>query len=269
MSLPEEADQPPPPEPDEVEADPPGQDPEDGSGEDGPEVNPLPNRDTNNWNVKTQVILEEWIKESSKIIEAHSYAREQYLKMSEKYSISLLVLTTITSSVSITQFNVDESNKDLALFMKLLTCLFSFLATIISGVQKIYRFSEVIDKLNQKIREWNDFSVELHAELQKPFNMRKDAHLLIQSHSKLYSDLQRSGVDVILPEKYWKRVGLTKWDHTKTECMIQRFRLAMLTEAMVADIEDIQQSLNANDECTITRSPPPRPTRSGKCCLVS
>ena len=113
-------------------------------------------------NLKSQ--LPKWKRDLSNMTLAYEYRRNRLKYMEERNSVLIFFLTTVTTTISLTQFNFNETDyPELSLGIKILFTILCLLATMISGWQKIRKYSDTISSYSvflEKLRTLLLYSVK-------------------------------------------------------------------------------------------------------------
>ena len=108
--------------------------------------------------------LPKWKRDISNMTLAYEYRRNKLKYMEERNSILIFFLTTVTTTISLTQFNFNETDfPQLSLGIKILFTTLCLLACMISGWQKIRKYSDVISQYSvflEKLRTLLLYSVK-------------------------------------------------------------------------------------------------------------
>ena len=108
--------------------------------------------------------LPKWKRDISNMTLAYEYRRNRLKYMEERNSVLIFFLTTVTTTISLTQFNLNETDyPELSLGIKILFTTLCLLATMISGWQKIRKYSDTISSYSvflEKLRTLLLYSVK-------------------------------------------------------------------------------------------------------------
>ncbi len=150
-----------------------------------------------NWSQENVITILQWIHISSINLDVMTEAAYHYKKLIRMNTILSLLMSTITSTASFTQFNISEdSYPGLSTGIKvLITALATFIA-LSSGFLKIYQIQEKLEKAIKLQQEWTSFGSILSNELQLPTYLRKDALYLIVKYKDIYTELFKQQVDI-------------------------------------------------------------------------
>jgi hypothetical protein len=120
-----------------------------------------------------------------------------YKRQIRRNTILSLIMSTLASTVSLSQFNItDENSPGLALALKIVFTVFAAVVAISTGFIKVYQVQEKLEKAIKLQQEWTTFGSMLSSELQLPVALRKDALYLIIKHKSIYTELFKQQVDI-------------------------------------------------------------------------
>lgn len=150
-----------------------------------------------NWTDKNKTTVVNWKNDLTQIGFAYDYVISKYRKKEKTYSIWLFIITTIMTTVSLSQFNNSEENdKTLSIIFKIGFATLSFISTILSGIQKINNYSKMIEDYRSYVDNLENFVTLLNSELMLPDNLRKDALEFILLHRTTFQKLMSNNPDI-------------------------------------------------------------------------
>jgi hypothetical protein len=153
-------------------------------------------------NVKT---ILQWIHIAAINLDVMSEATMHYKRYIRRNTIISLILSTLASTASLSQFNVSESTT-LALALKIAFTAMTALITVSTGYIKVYQIQEKLEKAIKLQQEWTSFGSLLSGELQLPVHLRKDALYLIIKFKDTYNELFKQQIDI--SQKIIRRVAV-------------------------------------------------------------
>lgn len=151
----------------------------------------------NNWKDKNRKTVINWRDDLTQIGFAYDYIISKYRKKEKKYSIWLFIISTIITTISLSQLNNSEDeDKVLSIIYKIVFAILSFIATILSGIQKINNYSKLIEEYRIYVDDLENFVSILSSELILPDNLRKDAIEFILLHRGTFQKFLSNNPDV-------------------------------------------------------------------------
>jgi len=113
-------------------------------------------------NVKSKI--PKWKRDISNMTLAYEHRRNKLKHIEERNSILIFFLSTITTTISLIQFNFKENDfPELILGIKILFTVLCLLVTMISGWQKIRKYSDIITQYSvflEKLRTLLLYSIK-------------------------------------------------------------------------------------------------------------
>lgn len=107
-----------------------------------------------------------WKRDISNMTLAYEYRTNRLRYLEERNSVLIFFLTTVTTTISLTQFNFNENDyPQLSLGIKILFTTLCLLSTMIAGWQKIRKYSDTISSYSvflEKLRTLLLYSVKLN-----------------------------------------------------------------------------------------------------------
>uniref|UniRef100_A0A6C0EPH7 SMODS and SLOG-associating 2TM effector domain-containing protein n=1 Tax=viral metagenome TaxID=1070528 RepID=A0A6C0EPH7_9ZZZZ len=147
-----------------------------------------------NWNPKNLTTFSTWIQVASYKIECLDSAIHKNRIIIQQSVITGLVLSTISGSISITQFG--NFGENLRFIFNLIFTFMSFNIAFITGYIKTFQIQEKLEEYLQLKQNWIAFSASITAELQLPKELRRDAEIIIAENKEKYLDLFKNDVEV-------------------------------------------------------------------------
>lgn len=143
-----------------------------------------------NWiseNVKT---LMRWIHISAIYIDILGESIKHYKRILRTSTIVNLILSSIASTVSISQYgNITTNYLTLDWFIKGGITLSTIIIALNAGYMKVYNIQEKVEKSIRLQQQWIEFGTTLSSELQLPVEHRKDALFFIIRMKDMYATL--------------------------------------------------------------------------------
>jgi len=153
----------------------------------------MPN-EVDNWNTKNLTTFSTWIQVASFKIECLDSAIHKNRSIIQQSVIAGLILSTVSGSISITQFgNFSEPVK---FVFNLLYTFLTFNIAFITGYVKTFQVQEKLEEYLQLKQNWISFSASITAELQLPKELRRDAEVIISENKEKYLDLFKNDLEV-------------------------------------------------------------------------
>jgi hypothetical protein len=137
-----------------------------------------------NWNPKNLTTFSTWIQVASYKIECLDSAIHKNRIIIQQSVIAGLILSTISGSISITQFG--NFGENLRFIFNLIFTLMSFNIAFITGYIKTFQIQEKLEEYLQLKQNWIAFSASITAELQLPKELRRDAEIIIAENKEKY-----------------------------------------------------------------------------------
>ena len=132
------------------------------------------------WYSGNIITLVEWLNIASLYILILDKQITFYRKILNKITIMGLVLSTITSTISLSQLSLDEKEfPNLSLGLKICFSFTSIFTTIATGSLKIMNIQNHLDTCIEYYQQWNAFAAEISGQLQLPIAIRKNALSII------------------------------------------------------------------------------------------
>lgn len=148
-----------------------------------------------NWNTNNVETLRDWLTISAFNIKCLEISIDYMRTTLRRNSIIGLLLSTLSGTLSITQFGISSDSTESTVINGFLT-FFTFTIAISTGCMKIYQVQERLEEYIKLKQEWLTFSASLASEMQLPTSIRKDALYLIMKNKVKYLDLLKSDAEV-------------------------------------------------------------------------
>jgi hypothetical protein len=163
------------------------------------------------WDADNVRTLLQWIHISAINLDVMCEACTHYKRYIRRNAIISLVLSTLASTASLAQLNLNETeNPGLSKALQVLFTIMAAIVAVSAGYIKIYQIQEKLEKAIKLQQEWTSFGSILSSELQLPLHLRKDALYLIIKHKDLYLELFKQQVEIssAIVAKVARRNGL-------------------------------------------------------------
>lgn len=132
------------------------------------------------WNINNLKTIVNWLNLSSLYIVLLNHTIEHYNNTISMVTIWSLIISTLSSTVSLSQFSVsDQEYPTTSLLLKIGFTVTSIITTLLTGYVKIARTKENLDEAIEYQGKWMIFATELSSQLQLPINIRNNATKII------------------------------------------------------------------------------------------
>jgi hypothetical protein len=143
-----------------------------------------------NWESDNVRTLLQWIHISAIYIDVLIEAASHYRRIIRRSTILNLLLSTLASTVSLSQFNLKEAEQpELSMFLKVFFSVSTVVLALSAGFLKVYQIQEKLEKSLQLQQEWIAFGSKITSEMQLPVHLRKDALFLLIKLKETYANL--------------------------------------------------------------------------------
>jgi hypothetical protein len=143
-----------------------------------------------NWDLNNFKTIINWLNIANLYILLLSQTVEYYTNQINKVTIWCLIVSTLSSTISLSQFSVSDSQyPNTALVLKFIFTFTSILTTILTGYLKISKAKDNLDKSLEYHNRWMVFATELSSQLQLPINIRLNATKIIISSKDTFKHL--------------------------------------------------------------------------------
>jgi hypothetical protein len=151
-----------------------------------------------NWDSSENVrTLLQWIHISAIYLDVLIEAATHYRRVIRRHTVLNLILSTLASTVSLSQFNLNEaSHPELSLVLKILFSVSSVIIALSAGFVKVYQIQDKLEKSLQLQQEWTTFGSKITSEMQLPVPLRKDALYMLVKMKETYANLVKQQVNV-------------------------------------------------------------------------
>jgi hypothetical protein len=152
-----------------------------------------------NWTEENIHTLISWLHTSAVMLDLTREATTYYRKVMRRSTIVNLIFSSVAGTVSLSQFNIGNSDNAYKVLDTLLKAFFSassILVALNTGYIKVYQIQERLESTIQLQQQWSNFGSLITSELQLPTPIRKDALQLINKMKETYHQLIRDHVDI-------------------------------------------------------------------------
>lgn len=169
-----------------------------------PESNANQNANTNNvedsestWeNVITLETFNDWINVSSYKIECLDLAIKTYRWRLQNFILLGLLLSTLSGTISVTQFG--NYPLQLRLVLNWALTITSFSVALLTGAVKTFKLQETLEEYIHLKQNWVSFSAKISNEIYLPKRLRRNAEELIRENKGKFLDLLK--IDIPIPK---------------------------------------------------------------------
>jgi hypothetical protein len=177
------------------------------------------------WTPSNLTTLIDWLWTSIYIIECLEISIISSRNTLRYNTILGLVLSTLTGTLNITQFNL-INDYYVNLVIKILLTVMAFAIAVNTGRIKIYQYQESLEDYIRIKQEWIQFAVNIAAELQLPIDLRQDALYIIENYKGKYLDLLKAESEI--SERVKNRIKkMMEADDVKFNQLIQKYNYIM------------------------------------------
>jgi hypothetical protein len=147
-------------------------------------------------NIITLETFNDWINVSTYKIECLDLAIKTYRWRLQNFILFGLVLSTLSGTISVTQFgNYPDSLK---LFLNWALTITSFSVALLTGAVKTFKLQETLEEYIHLKQNWVSFSAKISNEIYLPKRLRRNAEVLIRENKGIFLDLLK--IDVPIPK---------------------------------------------------------------------
>ena len=147
-------------------------------------------------NVITLETFNDWINVSSYKIECLDLAIKTYRWRLQNFILLGLLLSTLSGTISVTQFS--EYPKSIKLVLNLALTITSFTVALLTGAVKSFKLQETLEEYIHLKQNWVSFSAKISNEIYLPKRLRRNAEELIKENKGIFLDLLK--IDVHIPK---------------------------------------------------------------------
>jgi hypothetical protein len=189
-----------------------------------------------NWTKTNVHTLFEWLTVAAFNMQCLDYAICLYRSSIRNFTIYGLLVSTLSGTISLSQFGFDQTNVANRVLQGIFTFL-TFSLAIYTGYMKIYQIQERLEQYIKLRQDWAIFATTIGSELQLPIELRRDALHLIVKYKATYLDLIK--IDIEIPETL--RVRAEESLPKSPESSIQVMNLpTTIIQIGIQELDDIQ-----------------------------
>ena len=145
-------------------------------------------------NVVTLETFNDWISVASYKIECLDLAIKILRWRLQTCILLGLILSTLSGTVSVTQFS--EYSPHVKFGLNLILTITSFSVAILTGFVKTFKLQETLEEYISLKQNWVSFSAKISNEIYLPKRMRKNAETLIKENKARFLDLVKIDIPV-------------------------------------------------------------------------
>jgi hypothetical protein len=189
-----------------------------------------------NWTKTNVHTLFEWLTVAAFNMQCLDYAICLYRSSIRNFTIYGLLVSTLSGTISLSQFGFDQTNVANRVLQGIFTFL-TFSLAMYTGYMKIYQIQERLEQYIKLRQDWAIFATTIGSELQLPIELRRDALHLIVKYKTTYLDLIK--IDIEIPETL--RVRAEESLPKSPESSIQVMNLpTTIIQIGIQELDDIQ-----------------------------
>lgn len=133
-----------------------------------------------NWDPPNIVTLAEWLNIASLYILILDKEISYYKKILKNVTFLGLLFSTVTSSISLSQLSITESDyPNLSITLKIIFTFTSIFTTVATGYIKINNIQNNLDTCLNYYNKWNAFASEISGQFQLPIDIRRNSLSII------------------------------------------------------------------------------------------
>ena len=149
-----------------------------------------------NWTPANAKTIADWMYMGSYQMKLLDLAISDGRSFIRKNAITGIILSTLTGTLSVSTFTINDPLHIYGNITSILFTLFSFTVAIFTGYIKIYQIQERLEEFIKNRQDWMNFTSVITSELQLPQHLRRDALYLILKHKEKHLDLIKRDVDI-------------------------------------------------------------------------
>ncbi len=143
-----------------------------------------------NWDLNNFKTIINWLNIANLYILLLNNSIEYYTNLINHVTIWCLIISTLSSTISFSQFSISESEYPRTSFiLKFIFSFTSVITTILSGYLKISKAKDNLDKAIEYQNRWMIFATEISSQLQLPINIRLNATKIIINSKDTFKHL--------------------------------------------------------------------------------
>ncbi len=194
-----------------------------------------------NWEAENVRTILQWLHIAAINLDVMTEASHHYRKLIRRNTIIGLIMSTLASTASLSQFSISETAyPGLTTALQVSFTVMTATVAIFTGYLKIYQVQEKLEKAIKLQQEWSLFGSLLSSEIQLPINLRKDALYLIIKYKETYSELFKQQVDV--SQRIIQRVAIRNGLQPNSLTLSELFERVLEGEAERLKVTDNENS---------------------------
>lgn len=155
-----------------------------------PPIDRTSSGDTNGWNESNEITIIKWHATSSELLYVHSTIQDWYSYRKKRLLVMLLLATTISSMVSLSNVFTDTTTHPLtSTVFSIMACFFSAYVGLVKGYDKAIGISDKHNELSTYTIKVKEFVNALVGQTHLPKKARINALELIMSKAKEYNEI--------------------------------------------------------------------------------
>ena len=168
------------------------------------------------WDIANTTTIIDWINTSNLyilLLDTYLKHLKRILRVNTLWS---LLISSITSTISITQFTINETQQpELAFIIKLVIFVTSIFTSLITGYIKVEKIQETIEIASSHRENWMKFMTTFTNELQVSSKLRSNAETIITKNRQLFNELSFKRIE--MPKTIQENVSLFITSRAKTD----------------------------------------------------
>jgi hypothetical protein len=158
-----------------------------------------------------QTILQ-WIHICAINVDIMTESACHYRRLIRRQTIISLLLTSLASTTSLSQFNL-STDTNLYFGLNIAFTAMTIIVALSTGFIKVYQVQEKLEQSIKLQQEWTALGSVLSSELQLPIKLRKDALLIIMKYKDVYLELfkQQTDTSPAIMNRIAKKYGLESY----------------------------------------------------------
>lgn len=154
-------------------------------------------RKVNAWGITNTTTIVDWVIASNLYILLMDTYLTYLKKILRVNTLWSLLISSVTSTIAITQFTIDEATSpQLSLMVKTAIFTTSVITSLITGYIKVEKIQERIEYIDSTRQKWLNFMLSLTSELQVGAKLRKNAENIIQERRTIFNHLSSKRIEI-------------------------------------------------------------------------
>ena len=149
------------------------------------------------WTITNTTTIVDWVIASNLYILLMDTYLTYLKKILRVNTLWSLLISSITSTISITQFTINEADSpQLSLMVKSAIFTTSVITSLITGYIKVEKIQERIEYIDATRQKWLNFMLSLTSELQVGAKLRSNAEDIIKDKRNIFNHLSSKRIDI-------------------------------------------------------------------------